>query len=255
MQYDREILGQVTNLESALRRCGLELPPAVVAAIDQANTDAADLAAGTAGDVAAAVLQARAAGKNPETDKKVTAALLATLTGPANGILATERARRTVDAIRAHAGEVIADLADVVDAAQHDLEAARNVCGTVDVAGEIDPTRSTPEVAAAFATYRDAAAKVDTAVRAWQTVATITGTRTGDRTLIVAPLDPDQRAAMTVKAGAAEVIAAGIRLDLADLDGYRQRADELRAARERQTQADDAAGRYAIAKVQGITVG
>ena len=220
--------GTMKVIRSAVTNAGATWPAPLQAALDEADRLADHAPAGTPEQVATAYAAAILAGRNPATDKATQAALAAwslgqTVTG---GRLLAIAARMRADALAEHAPGIIADLRAVVADADRTLVECRVTMPRLDVREPEQISSSTPAEAAAWATARAAAARVEQAAGAWSALAQAAGRSAIDarrRALLIADLDWQELDALGHQPATLAPLHAGHRLALATFAEYDER--------------------------------
>lgn len=232
------------------RHLGLDLPASLTAALDQADAEAQAMREAITADDAAlgeAVAAAVKAGKDPATDKAVTAHLARRQLGSLLGDAFEEGAKaRRAEAIAAQVPAIIATLAPVVEEADATLADLRAKVPGVDLTSP-HLLNSVPTAHLTLAGQaRDAVARLERIGQLWPLLAQAAGVRyvAEMAPLVLADLGTDELDALPRQARGGNMIAAahaGHRLALATLEDYQMRCRDVEAERaERRAREDEA---------------
>jgi hypothetical protein len=251
----RQAAAQAQMLFQHLRALDLAPPPTLVdrlAELDRwADVDAALVHDPRA--LATAVADAIAAGKDPATDKQVTAllarsALASAQVGPVVAEVAGERRLAALDTA---ADEVVGLLAEEVARLDGVLRAAREVVGARLSRALADPATAASTLPAphlsAWGQARDALGRLSVVTKAWRQLGQCTGranvpARTADLVLIVAAPDAATLSRVVADHGTTEQAAAlgGLDLSLATFAEYHERLANIAKQRQAAKQHDAA---------------
>jgi hypothetical protein len=262
----RQAAAQAQLLFQHLRALDLAPPASLVdrlAELDRwADVDAALVPDPRA--LAIATADAIAAGKDPATDKQVTAHLArATLASVQVGPVVAELAgERRLAALDTAADEVVSLLADEVARLDATLRAARDTVGPRLARALADPATAASTLPAphlsAWGQARDAVGRLSTVVKAWRGLGQATGranvpARTADLVLIVAAPDAATLARVVADHGATEQAAAlgGVPLKLANFEEHRERVAKIAKQRQAAKQRDEAEAKQPLKRAAG----
>ncbi len=235
---------------AAVRQALPTLPKAVAQALaDRDKVAAAAAAFRPAGveDVAAAVVAALIADRDPLEDEQVrrltTSRALAAPSGDLMAVVDTAE-RRVADTLGAHVDAVLDTLHEAAEQAGDVLADAHRVLGDIDLEKDTATVgRMGPDAARAWAQAREASQRLTVLDRAWSALAALTGfaSEQTDRTTRLADLDLDLFERVGRKAEPWAIVRAGGAIDLADRATIGERVERLEGQRiDRQAQSDGA---------------
>jgi hypothetical protein len=256
----------VQLLRQHLGSLGLDLPPKLAKDLDAADrwAEGADRLTADRRALAIATGDAIAAGKDPADDPEVrrlaTAALLDR--EQVRQSIGDEADTRRADALSRHADALVGTLAVEVGRIDHAITRARQGVGPTLPTVLGDPTRAATTLGAdalsAWATARDATARLGVIVKAWRMLAEAVGAprppaRSSALALLVADLTAAQLARAVAAHGPSEQAPAlaGHPLALADFAGYAERLANVEQQQAERKRADDQKAKQPLKRAAG----
>ena len=231
----------LSMIHTAMTAAGATYPKAVAKALEDAEKLPAAvvaLAAPTADDMAAAVVDCLNAGRDPLDDEHVRRLTTATvLAGPSGNALTngvTRAAERhVVAALTAEADALLATFGAAVAEAGATLTAAWRILGDLELTDSTAVLRMGPDASRAWTDALDAQKRIRALDGGWFGLAEATrfASSTDAPTLRLADLSLEQFEKLGRKAEPWAIVRAGVTIELADRESIRARVDRLETER------------------------